>query len=149
MIGVGAMERPFPVPGWHLPGVMTAGSAQVMLKSDGLVRDDSVFAGSGPLLYLIVAQYLRLGVKVRALVDTTPKQNYMAATGLLPGALGHTDVLTKGIGLLNEIRRAGVPVYKYAEDLQIRGEQQAQGLSFTAKGVSHSLDAEHIFLHQG
>lgn len=149
VISVGAMERPFPIPGWHLPGVMTAGSAQVMLKSDGLVRDGAVFAGSGPLLYLIVAQYLRLGVKVKALVDTTPKQNYLAAASLLPGALGHTDVLTKGIGLLNEIRRAGVPVYKYAEDLNIRGEKQAEGLSFTAKGVSHSLDAEHIFLHQG
>ncbi len=149
VVSVGAMERPFPIPGWHLPGVMTAGSAQVMLKSDGLVRDDAVFAGSGPLLYLIVAQYLRLGVKVKALVDTTPKQNYLAASRLLPGALGHLDVMTKGIGVLNEIRRAGVTVYKYAEDLNIRGEQQAEALSFTSKGVQHELTAEHIFLHQG
>src|SRR5690606_22092936 len=29
----GAMERPFPIPGWTLPGVMTAGSAQILLKS--------------------------------------------------------------------------------------------------------------------
>ncbi len=149
VVSVGAMERPFPIPGWHLPGVMTAGGAQVMLKSDGLVQDDAVFAGSGPLLYLIVAQYLRLGVKVKALVDTTPKQNYLAAASLLPGALSHIDVLTKGIGLLNEIRRAGVPVYKYAEDLNVLGEQQAEGLRFTSKGVVHSLEAEHVFLHQG
>ena len=48
IISGGAMERPFPIPGWHLPGVMSAGSAQVMLKSDGLVRDDAVFVGTGP-----------------------------------------------------------------------------------------------------
>ncbi|WP_261843217.1 NAD(P)/FAD-dependent oxidoreductase [Aliamphritea ceti] len=149
VVSVGAMERPFPIPGWHLPGVMTAGSAQVMLKSDGLVREDAVFVGSGPLLYLIVAQYLRLGVKVKALVDTTPKQNYLAASHLLPGAFGHLSVLTKGLGLLNEIRQAGVPVYKYAEDLNIRGALKAEALSFTSKGVQHELTAEHIFLHQG
>ena len=83
----GAIEHPMPIPGWTLPGVMTAGSAQVMLKSDGLVAEGAVFAGSGPLLLLIVAQYLRLGVKVRAVVDTTPRSNYLNAAPLMPGAL--------------------------------------------------------------
>ena len=32
----GAMERPFPIPGWTLPGVMTAGAAQILLKSAGV-----------------------------------------------------------------------------------------------------------------
>lgn len=71
----GALERPMPIKGWTLPGVMTAGAAQVMLKSDAMVAEGALFAGSGPLLYLIVAQYLRLGVKVAALVDTTPREN--------------------------------------------------------------------------
>ena len=35
----GALERPFPIPGWTLPGVMTAGAAQIALKSSGLVPD--------------------------------------------------------------------------------------------------------------
>ena len=149
IVSVGAMERPMPVPGWHLPGVMTAGSAQVMLKSDGLVRDDAVFAGCGPLLYLIVAQYLRLGVRVKALIDTTPKQNYGAAAGLLPGALAQSSVLFKGLGLLKEIRQAGVPVYKYATDLVISGEDKAETISFVSSGETVTLPAEHVFLHQG
>ena len=37
IIATGSMERPFPIPGWTLPGVMTAGAAQTALKAQGLV----------------------------------------------------------------------------------------------------------------
>ena len=36
ILATGATERPFPVPGWTLPGVMTAGAAQTLLKSSSL-----------------------------------------------------------------------------------------------------------------
>ncbi|MGB0466720.1 MAG: FAD-dependent oxidoreductase [Pontibacterium sp.] len=145
----GAMERPFPIPGWHLPGVMSAGSAQVMLKSDGLVRDDAIFVGTGPLLYLIVTQYLRLGVRVKALVDTTPQAGYLNAMREFTSALSQPAMIGKGLALLNEIRRSGTPVYRFAHDLKIEGDQHATGLSFTAGGKAQQLSAEHIFLHQG
>ncbi|MEH6473257.1 MAG: NAD(P)/FAD-dependent oxidoreductase [Halopseudomonas sp.] len=145
----GAMERPFPIPGWHLPGVMSAGSAQVMLKSDGLVHDDAVFVGSGPLLYLIVAQYLRLGVRVAALVDTTPKRGYLDALGRLSGAMAGLPMIAKGLGLLNEIRKAGVPVYRNAINLKIAGNARAAGIGFEVGSQSHFLPSNHLFLHQG
>ena len=51
ILATGALERPFPIPGWTLPGVMTAGAAQTMLKSSALVPDGpTVIAGQGPLL---------------------------------------------------------------------------------------------------
>ena len=31
ILATGAQERPFPIPGWTLPGVMTAGAAQILL----------------------------------------------------------------------------------------------------------------------
>ena len=31
LIATGAMERPFPIPGWTLPGVMGVGAAQIAL----------------------------------------------------------------------------------------------------------------------
>jgi hypothetical protein len=143
------MERPFPVPGWHLKGVMSAGSAQVMLKNDGLVRDDAIFVGTGPLLYLIVAQYLRLGVKVRALVDTTPFSAYKDSVSLFPAALRGYKMLAKGLGLLNEIRRSGVEVYRYADSVEVVGEEKVEGIRFKSRGESIQLSADHLFLHQG
>src|SRR5258708_29189089 len=48
ILATGALERPFPIPGWTLPGVMTAGAAQILLKSSGLVaRGRIVLAGAG------------------------------------------------------------------------------------------------------
>ena len=73
IIATGAQERPFPVPGWTLPGVMNAGGAQVLLKSSGVAMPDAVFIGTGPLLYLVAYQYLKAGVAIRAILDTTPR----------------------------------------------------------------------------
>ena len=51
LLATGALERPVPIPGWTLPGVMTAGASQVLLKSAGLVPEGRVvLAGQGPLL---------------------------------------------------------------------------------------------------
>lgn len=149
IVATGAMERPFPVTGWHLPGVMSAGSAQVMLKTDGLVKDHAVFVGSGPLLYVIVAQYLRLGVKVDAVVDTTPKAHYLQAGVRITDSLSQLDMIFKGLGLLNEIRRSGTPFYRFADKLSISGENKAQSLQFYQGTKRVELSVQHLFLHQG
>lgn len=142
----GAIERPMPIKGWTLPGVMTAGAAQVMLKSDAMAAENAVFVGSGPLLYLIVAQYLRLGVKVAALVDTTPRQNYLNAAPLISGALGAPSMLKKGLSLLWEIRRAGIPVYRNISGLEVIGDTKVEGLRIAG---DQTIATETVFLHHG
>ena len=52
IIATGAIERAMPVKGWTLPGVMSVGGAQTLLKQAALGADEAVFVGSGPLLYL-------------------------------------------------------------------------------------------------
>ena len=50
LLATGAIERPVPIPGWTLPGVMTAGAAQILLKGSDLVPEGRVvLAGQGPL----------------------------------------------------------------------------------------------------
>jgi hypothetical protein len=55
LLAGGAQERPVPFPGWTLPGVMTAGPAQILMKTSGILPKEAVLAGSGPLLFLIAA----------------------------------------------------------------------------------------------
>ena len=70
LIATGASERAFPVPGWTLPGVMTAGAAQTLLKSTGQVpRGRIVLAGGGPLLWLVAHQLLSAGAEVAAVLS--------------------------------------------------------------------------------
>lgn len=147
-IAVGARERPVAIPGWTLPGVFTAGAAQVLLKTAAIAAESAVLAGSGPLLYLVAAQYLSAGKKVKALLDTTPFTNYRKAARFAPGALIHGG-LYKGLRLLAQIRLAGVPVHNAVSNLRIEGDQSAQGISWVQGGKARNLEADTIFLHEG
>lgn len=62
IIAVGAVETIRPFPGWELPGVMTAGGAQVLLKETGRPPEGPILvAGSGPLLAALAAQLATAG----------------------------------------------------------------------------------------
>src|SRR5882757_2989638 len=110
IIATGSQERPFPVPGWTLPGVMTAGGAQTMLKAQGLLpAGRTVIAGTGPLLWLLAAQILRAGGKIEAIVDTTPRGNWLRALLHLPDFV-LSPYFAKGLKLMREVcARASCP----------------------------------------
>ncbi|WP_417618509.1 NAD(P)/FAD-dependent oxidoreductase [Oceanisphaera sp.] len=150
MIANGAQERPFPIPGWTLPGVMTAGSAQILLKTPGLAADGAVFAGCGPLLYLVVWQYLQAGVKVAAVLDTTPAANYRQALVALNGALRGAGYLWKGLKLLRDIRAAGIPFVRGVTELAASAQDGVLSrVTYKAGGRQQQLATEQLFLHQG
>jgi len=144
------MERPFPIPGWTLPGVMTAGAAQILLKSAGVAPSQPVvLAGCGPLLYLLAWQYLRAGVRIGAIVDTTRRGDCLRALPHLGGALAGWRDLRKGLGLIRSIRDAGIPHHRAATDLAVEGGEQATALRFRVGATSHRVQSDLILLHQG
>ncbi|QRQ85002.1 NAD(P)/FAD-dependent oxidoreductase [Cupriavidus oxalaticus] len=146
----GAMERPFPIPGWTLPGVLTAGAAQILLKSADVVpAEPVVLAGCGPLLYLLGWQYVRAGVPIRAIVDTTDGADYQRALAHLGGALAGWRYLKKGLALMRALKRGGVPFYKGASALSIEGDDAVRALHFTSRGQAHRLATNAVLLHQG
>ena len=152
ILATGAMERPMPIPGWTLPGVMTAGSGQILLKSAGAVpQAPVVLAGCGPLLLLLATQYLRAGVEIAAILDTTPRNRYRAALKHIPGALRNASTLLKGVGLLRELRRAGVRHIKGVSALRAEGSGQLERVLWKQQGVDkwQALETPTLLLHQG
>lgn len=149
LVATGAMERPFAVPGWTLPGVMTAGAAQILLKTTGSVADGAVFAGTGPLLYLVACQYLAAGAKVAAVLDTAPRGALWPALRHLPGALRQPDLLWKGAKLLARLRLSGVPYHRGVTGLRFEGEGALARVRWYSGGRDHALDCAHAFLHHG
>jgi NADPH-dependent 2,4-dienoyl-CoA reductase/sulfur reductase-like enzyme len=144
------MERPFPIPGWTLPGVMSAGAAQILLKSAGLAPSEPVvLAGCGPLLYLLGWQYLRAGVPIKALVDTTRPEDYWRARRHLFAALRAWPYLRKGLELMRSLRSARIPHYTAAEQLAVEGDEAATALTFTVAGKAQRIDSRCVLLHQG
>ena len=148
VVATGALERPFPIPGWTLPGVMMAGAAQALLKSSALVaRDGVVLAGNGPLLWLVAWQYVRAGAPPLALLDTTPRGRLAEALRHAP-AFFASSYFRKGLSLVRDVRRR-VPVVEYVDALAIDGDDAARGVRYRAQGRVATIGAEHVFLHQG
>jgi NADPH-dependent 2,4-dienoyl-CoA reductase/sulfur reductase-like enzyme len=149
ILATGAQERPFPIPGWTLPGVMTAGAAQILLKSAGVVPEGRVvLAGTGPLLWLLASQILRAGGCISALLDTTPRANWRRALPHLPAFLA-SPYAGKGISLLSHVRRR-VRVFGGVEELAAEGEDCLRSVSFRrGNRERESLPADLLLLHQG
>jgi len=149
ILATGAQERPFPIPGWTLPGVMTAGGAQTLLKASGLVPSGRVIlAGTGPLLWLLAAQILRAGGDITAILDTTPLENYVRALRQLPGFL-LSPYFAKGLRLLTEVRRK-TRVIKGVTKLEAQGKDKlAEVLFATGSQPATRMAADLLLLHQG
>lgn len=149
LLATGATERPVPLPGWTLPGVMTAGAAQILLKSGGIVAEGAVLVGSGPLLYLVAAQMLGAGQPPRALVETQSFAALAAAMQHLPGAVRGWRQLVKGLALIARLRRGGVRRHTGASEIAITGKDRAEAVEFTARGKRHRIETGIVLLHQG
>jgi NADPH-dependent 2,4-dienoyl-CoA reductase/sulfur reductase-like enzyme len=146
LIATGAIERPVPIPGWTLPGVMTVGAAQILLKSADLVPDGrAVLAGQGPLLALVALQLARAGAPPIAVLETTPRENYGAAARHL-GELwaGRRDV-AKGLGLIFGLCRAGIAVRRGVRGLRALGRGRLEAVAWEGGEIA----ADHLFVHEG
>ncbi|SDL03259.1 NAD(P)/FAD-dependent oxidoreductase [Nonomuraea jiangxiensis] len=65
LIATGAHDRPLPFPGWDLPGVLTAGGAQALLKGNGVVPGRRVVVGgTGPFLLPVATGLAEAGARV-------------------------------------------------------------------------------------
>ena len=146
ILATGATDRVLPFPGWTLPGVFTLGGAQVALKAQAaLVGPRVVFAGTGPLLYLVAWQYAQAGGAVQAVLDCAPPGSRRRA---LPGLLARPAMAAKGAYLLARLALAGVPVHLGVRLLQAEGEARVQGLRWQAGGrVRHTACDAIAFGH--
>ena len=149
LIATGALERPMPIPGWTLPGVMTAGAAQILMKSSGLVPENAILVGSGPLIYLLASQMIAAGAPPKALVETQTRRNMIAGMRHISGAVRGWKAIAKGVRMLGKIRAAGVPRYTGAHGLRVLGEEHAKGIAFQSKDQQHELESTTVLLHQG
>ena len=148
IIATGALERPFPIPGWTLPGVMMAGAAQILLKSSGLVPGGRVvLAGCGPLLWLLAWQYLNAGFRLDLILDTKPHENNRAALRHVPGFLG-SGYLWKGLHLLRAVSKQ-VRVIAGVTELAAEGDERVARVSWRANGIAQTQPTDLLLLHHG
>ena len=148
ILATGAQERPFPIPGWTLPGVFMAGAVQTLLKTAAIVPEGrTVLAGCGPLLWLVASQLVRAGATIDALLDTTPRGRLREALAYAPGFL-LSPYFARGRELVRTMRRR-IRVIEHVTSLAVEGTTAAAGVRFAVDGQMHVLPIDQLLLHQG
>lgn len=93
VIAPGAYDRPVVFPGWTLPGVMTAGAVQTMVKTQQISPGKRIFfAGSGPLALAFSAQLIKYGAPVFKVIESAPFPSPAKLLRLLASVKGNLDL---------------------------------------------------------
>jgi NADPH-dependent 2,4-dienoyl-CoA reductase/sulfur reductase-like enzyme len=126
VLATGVRELAIPFPGWTIPGVMFAGGAQAMLKSQGVLPGrKAVIAGCGPLPIVVAAQLARAGVEIRGLASLRPLASMLRS----PSALWHgREALREGIRYARTVRRQGVPLMTGSVPVRAIGKDRLEAV---------------------
>ncbi|MFI8214862.1 FAD-dependent oxidoreductase [Streptomyces sp. NPDC085932] len=129
LLATGGYETVLPFPGWTLPGVVTAGGAQAMLKGSLVAPGNrAVVAGSGPLLLPVATGLAAAGVEVAALVESTAPGRLVRHGRALAGKL------PEGAGYAARLLRHRVPVLPRHTVVRAHGDDRVTGVTVAALG---------------
>ena len=128
ILATGAYERGVPVPGWTLPGCMTTGAAQTLVRAYRVLPGRRVLvAGNGPLNLQLAAELVAAGVDVVAVVEAATRPGLRHAGALLRAVSVAPGLMRDGFRYLARLRRAGVPVVYASALVAAHGDARVDG----------------------
>ncbi len=127
VLATGAYDRQVPFPGWDLPGVMTAGGVQALLKAHGVPAGRRVVvAGTGPFLLPVATGLLRRNVEVVAVVEAGSAARWLRqGTAVLRNAAK----LGEAAGYARLLATHRVPVRTRSMVVRAHGRQTLTGVT--------------------
>ena len=127
VIATGAHDRVVPFPGWDLPGVVTAGGAQALLKGQGVrFAQRVVVAGTGPFLLPVATSLAAAGSTVVGVYEANDPAAYLRHLSSVPGALGK---LTEAAGYGAALLRHRIPYRPRTAVVAAHGTDQLTGVT--------------------
>ncbi|GGI99267.1 NAD(P)/FAD-dependent oxidoreductase [Streptomyces brasiliensis] len=133
LVATGGHETVLPFPGWTLPGVVTAGGAQAMLKG-GLVLPGRtvVVAGTGPLLLPVATGLATAGAHVAALVESADPRALLRHSSALAAQPGK---LTEGARYTARLLRHRVRALVRHTVVEAHGTDRLESVTVAALGT--------------
>jgi glycine/D-amino acid oxidase-like deaminating enzyme/bacterioferritin-associated ferredoxin len=112
VLATGAFESVPVFPGWTMPGVMTTGAAQSLVRAYRVAPGQKILiAGNGPLNLHLAYELVMGGIDVVAVAESGPRpfpRRMFAAIGAL---MSSPNLMLQGIGYLSVLRKHGVPTF--------------------------------------
>jgi glycine/D-amino acid oxidase-like deaminating enzyme/bacterioferritin-associated ferredoxin len=150
VIAAGSHERPVPIPGWTLPGVMTTGCLQTLARANRVAPGRRVvIAGNGPLNLQLACELVEGGVQVAAVLEAAPNPGFAGLRQALRLAAAAPDLAWDGARYLAVLRRAGVPVMWGTRPLAAEGEGRFTALLAATPRGDLRIEADALALNLG
>ncbi|MCW1841602.1 FAD-dependent oxidoreductase [Prosthecomicrobium hirschii] len=150
VLATGAYERPVPIPGWTLPGVMTTGAAQTLARAYRVFPGRrAVVAGNGPLNFQVAADLLRSGVEIAAVVESAPAPGIANLAAAWRAARAAPGLIAQGLGYLAALKRAGVPILWGSSVIAAEGGEALTACRIATPSGERRIDADVLTLGHG
>jgi thioredoxin reductase len=150
VLATGGYERVLPFPGWTLPGVLTAGGAQAMLKS-GLVLPGrrAVVAGTGPLLLPVAASLAAAGAQVAGLYDSADPRAFASARHAATLARS-PEKLIEGAGYAVDLTRHRVRIRFRHTIIRAHGRDRLEAVTVVGHdGSERRIECDTLAISHG
>jgi NADPH-dependent 2,4-dienoyl-CoA reductase/sulfur reductase-like enzyme len=132
LIAAGAYEKGIPIPGWTLPGVMTTGAAQTLLRSYQVALGEKiVISGNGPLNLQMAAELISAGVEVVALAETSKPLSLRNSLRSLLLFYYSPKLFISGVRYMYLIAKARVPFFQSAAASNFFGEERVESVEIS------------------
>lgn len=118
VLAAGAYDRPAAMPGWTLPGVVTAGGVTALVKAQRVLPGRRVLlAGTGPLLLAAATALVHGGAQVVGIAEAASRR---ALLGLLrrPGIVSQTLEVMRALWRIPVWARTGLVRIEGAEGVE-------------------------------
>ena len=126
LLATGAREKFLPFKGWTLPGVISTGAAQVLMKGSGVLPAGAmVVSGIGPFLMALSAEYLKNRGRLRSILDMGGLGDKLC---LLAQGYSHPSKVFEGIRYLATILKARVPFHQRTMVIEARGRGELDSI---------------------
>lgn len=149
VLALGGLERVAPVPGGHLPGVVSAGGMQVLMKESGRPPEGTVLiAGSGPLLVALAAQIAALGNRSVVVLERSPAVAspwFAARLAMAPAYLSEAASYMLRLSAAGVVWRRGISIRSIAPAAEGRLAVSATDLA----GRESRFTVDRVALHDG
>ncbi|WP_122767819.1 NAD(P)/FAD-dependent oxidoreductase [Pseudomonas trivialis] len=133
LIATGAYDLPVAFPGWTLPGVMTAGGIQTLLKSQFLCSAQRyVLAGSHPLLLLLAGQLVDAGAQIEEVAIARPRPKVCELLEGWRALPGHWRMFGQLAGILFKLWRKGVPLRFSTIVTRVQGKEGVERVTLSS-----------------
>ena len=127
LLATGSYERAVPFPGWTLPGVMTTGAAQTLLRAYRVAPGRRVLVGgNGPLNLQVAVELLKAGAAVVALAEAAAAPGPAVAGALAAAAAASPGLMLRGARDLGTVRTHGVPAFHRHMVVEARGDGRVE-----------------------